>query len=372
MRKTIIAIVALLAAALLCLQFVVPELVERPRNVNLPHDEYRVSEFAEQLHESLFIADLHSDSLLWKRNLLKRSRIGHMDLPRLREGNVALQVFSSTTKSPQAQNYERNAADSDNIVTTQPTFSMYAHYAVIQGVALREVTLAPGDNFRFDTDAVLAACDDATKLVFVCSPNNPTGTIAPREAIVQLLEALRDRAAVVVDEAYVEFANAESLVDLLDEHDNLVVLRTLSKALAFAGARCGAVIGPDDVVAMLDAVQAPYALATPVVECVEDALDAKWLGEAAEQVSLIVAERSRMYSALGNFDFVDYVWPSEANFLLARFKNIDTVLERTRSDNVLLRHFGAPLVDCVRITIGSRAENDRLLASLSCMAGDNA
>jgi len=264
------------------------------------------------------------------------------------------------------------AADSDNIVTTQPTFSMYAHYAVIQGVALREVTLAPGDNFRFDTDAVLAACDDATKLVFVCSPNNPTGTIAPREAIVQLLEALRDRAAVVVDEAYVEFANAESLVDLLDEHDNLVVLRTLSKALAFAGARCGAVIGPDDVVAMLDAVQAPYALATPVVECVEDALDAKWLGEAAEQVSLIVAERSRMYSALGNFDFVDYVWPSEANFLLARFKNIDTVLERTRSDNVLLRHFGAPLVDCVRITIGSRAENDRLLASLSCMAGDNA
>jgi len=115
MRKTIIAIVALLAAALLCLQFVVPELVERPRNVNLPHDEYRVSEFAEQLHESLFIADLHSDSLLWKRNLLKRSRIGHMDLPRLREGNVALQVFSSTTKSPQAQNYERNAADSDNI-----------------------------------------------------------------------------------------------------------------------------------------------------------------------------------------------------------------------------------------------------------------
>ena len=98
----------------------------------------------------------------------------------------------------------------------------------------------------------------------------------PRETVRQLLDALDGRAGVVVDEAYVEFSTSPSAVDLLASHGNLIVLRTLSKALAFAGARCGAVIAPDDVIAMLDAVQAPYALATPVVECVEDALAAEW------------------------------------------------------------------------------------------------
>ncbi len=256
----------------------------------------------------------------------------------------------------------------DNIVTTAPSFSMYGHYAEIQGAELRAIATDPTDDFRADVDTIVDACDDNTKLVFICSPNNPTGTSVPRSSIVGLLERLKDRAAVIVDEAYIEFSQAASATGLLADHDNLVVLRTLSKALAFAGARCGAVIGPVDVVAMLNAVQAPYALATPVVECVEDALGDRWLAEAETRVAEIVSERERLVAAFAKYDFIEHVWPSDANFILVRVSNVDQVLARTRSDKVLLRYFGGALADCIRISVGQPDENDRLLASLDRVA----
>lgn len=115
MKWFLAAVGVLVVVALAIMQWVLPARIESGMNVNLPHEPYAVSDAARELHETLFVADLHSDSLLWKRNLLKRSEIGHMDLPRLREGNVALQVFSATTKSPAGQNYESNTAESDNI-----------------------------------------------------------------------------------------------------------------------------------------------------------------------------------------------------------------------------------------------------------------
>lgn len=114
-KRLAIVVATLLVASLLFVRFVLPARIENGQNVNLPHSPYAISEKARSLHETLFIADLHSDSLLWKRNLLERSDVGHMDLPRLRDGNVALQVFSATTKSPAGQNYERNEAGTDNI-----------------------------------------------------------------------------------------------------------------------------------------------------------------------------------------------------------------------------------------------------------------
>ena len=133
-------------------------------------------------------------------------------------------------------------AAADNIVTTSPTFSMYKHYAAVQDAELREVRTDESADFTVDAASILAACDDRTKLVFLCSPNNPTGTLIPREVLLQILEGRKDRSVVVVDEAYIEFAAAETAADLLGSFENLVVLRTLSKALAFAGARCGSVI----------------------------------------------------------------------------------------------------------------------------------
>jgi len=115
MKRILTIAVIVSVGAFAAVQWILPARIENSMNVNIPHDAYKVSDSAKTLHDSLFIADLHSDSLLWKRNLLKRSQTGHMDLPRLREGNVALQVFSATTKSPAGQNYVSNDADSDNI-----------------------------------------------------------------------------------------------------------------------------------------------------------------------------------------------------------------------------------------------------------------
>ncbi len=117
MKKFLSFVVLVLVVALSYAHWILPGQLEEARNVNLSHDPYVISDRAQELHDSLFIADLHSDSLLWKRDLLERSDIGHMDLPRLREGNVALQVFSATTKSPSGQNYESNEADSDTITS---------------------------------------------------------------------------------------------------------------------------------------------------------------------------------------------------------------------------------------------------------------
>ena len=249
----------------------------------------------------------------------------------------------------------------DNIVTTAPTFSMYGHYATVQGAACRAVETLPERDFRIDVDAVLAACDEQTRLIFICSPNNPTGTLVSRPALVELLERRGDRSAVVVDEAYIEFSGEPSAVDLLDRHPNLVVLRTLSKALAFAGARCGTVMGPAEVVRILNAIQAPYALSTPVVECVEDALSGSAIDEARGRIANIVAERARLMTAIAAFRCVERVWPSAANFFLVRAANGNAVVRCAREAGILLREFGASLPNCIRVTVGDKAENDCLL-----------
>lgn len=262
-------------------------------------------------------------------------------------------------------------AGQDSVLMTSPSFSMYRHYAEVQGARLIEVPTFADQDFAIDVDAILAACDDTTRVVFVCSPNNPTGTTLSRAELERLLQRRGDQSAIVVDEAYVEFGDKASVTDLLDRYDNLLVLRTLSKALGFAGARCGAVAGQAEVVRMLSAVQAPYALATPVVECVEDALQDDQLELARQTVREIVSERERLATAFSEYSFVSRVWPSDANFLLVRVDNAELIMRRCAEQNVLLRHFGGDLADCIRISIGSREENDQLLRALNTVKDGN-
>ena len=256
-------------------------------------------------------------------------------------------------------------AGRDNLVTTTPTFSMYEHYAVLQGAELRQVETSAENNFEVDAGALLSACDASTKLIFLCSPNNPTGTLISPDTIRTILKRRAGQSAVVVDEAYIEFAGEASAVDMLDEFDNLIVLRTLSKALAYAGARCGSVIAAADVIRMLDAVQAPYALATPVVECVESALQAATLTEAASWVSKIIAERERLCDELEKLTFVRRIWPSFANFVLVEVTDARGLMRHSTDEKVLLRYFGGSLWNCVRITVGTPDENLRMLESLA-------
>ena len=261
-------------------------------------------------------------------------------------------------------------SETGSVLTTTPTFSMYRHYAEVQGARIIEVPTLAEQDFAIDVDAILEACDDSTRLIIVCAPNNPTGTTLPRADLERLLELRGDKSAIVVDEAYVEFGDKPSVSELLGRFDNLLVLRTLSKALGFAGARCGGVAGPAPVIRMLSAVQAPYALATPVVECVEDALQANQLELARKTVAEIIDERERLAEALRRYGFVTKVWPSNANFLLIRVDDAARVMRRCGEEKVLLRHFGGGLDDCIRISIGTPEENGKLLSTLDTLKED--
>jgi histidinol-phosphate aminotransferase len=255
----------------------------------------------------------------------------------------------------------------DNVVVTPPTFSMYRVYAEIQGAAVRQVPLLAGNDFGLDLGAVVESCDERTKLIFACSPNNPTGNLIPAADLIELAEARRGRSLLVLDEAYVEFSGEESLAARSDLPDNVVVLRTLSKALALAGARCGVAIGCERLVRLLNGILAPYALATPVIDCVLAALGQRNELEAQQACRDIVQERERLAGALARNRQVARVWPSRANFLLVKFHNLARTQDMLRSHGLLIRDFpdDGALVNCARITVGSRTENDQLLLLLS-------
>ena len=261
-------------------------------------------------------------------------------------------------------------AGQDNLLITSPTFSMYKHYADVQGAEVREYETSRDSDFSIDVDALIDRCNESTRLIFICSPNNPTGTLFPRESLIDLLERRGSRSAIVVDEAYIEFSGEASAIELLERYENLIILRTLSKALAFAGARCGSVIGPTSVIDMVNAVQAPYALATPVVECVENAMQTESLSEAEQWLEQVVSERKRLTLALREFPFVKRIWPSAANFFLMQVDDASLLMAQSSNDKVLLRYFGGDLSDCVRITVGTQSENDQLLQTFARLAED--
>lgn len=254
----------------------------------------------------------------------------------------------------------------DSIVVTPPTFDMYKVYADVQAVSLNRVPLDAQNDFALDADAVIGAADEHSKLIFVCSPNNPTGSMAAREDVLRIAAARRDRSVVVVDEAYVEFADQPSLVGETLVHDNLVVLRTMSKAFALAGARCGALVGCEEAVTMLSRVLSPYSFSTPVSERVLQAMTENGFRKARELVRRTVDERERLAEALRASDAVDAVWPSSANFLFVRFRDVAAVRERLAAARILIREFASmpEYAGCARITVGTPAENSLLLAAL--------
>ncbi|MCH7637213.1 MAG: histidinol-phosphate transaminase [Proteobacteria bacterium] len=258
----------------------------------------------------------------------------------------------------------------DSIAITPPTFTMYQVYADIQGAQVLRAPLVADDDYSVDCDMLIAACKADTKLIFICSPNNPTGQLIRRATILTILESRRDKSLVVVDEAYIEFSRSNSVAELLDNYENLVVLRTLSKALALAGARCGCVIARPEIIDLLDRVLAPYALSTPVIGCVMNALLPNRLAFAEKNIRATVASRNGLAEQLRKLPVVERVWPSDANFLLVRFYDVDVIRQATADAGILLRHFGneAGLAGCIRITVGSADENDMLINVLSNMS----
>jgi histidinol-phosphate aminotransferase len=258
----------------------------------------------------------------------------------------------------------------DQLIICPPTFGMYAHYAQVQGAGIVEVTLRADAGFALDVEAIKTAWTDTTKLLFLCSPNNPTGNELAIRDLVGLCESVDGRGLMVVDAAYAEFAqNTAELMDLLDRFPQLVVLRTLSKALGLAGVRCGALISSAGVIDYVGRIMPPYAFSSPCSAAVMAALEPDARASADEQLGLIRRERERLSGRLAQLPVVSRVWPSDANFLLIQVTEPAAVMAAAKDGGVLIRDFsdGPRTPDCIRITVGNPAENDQLLTALEGM-----
>jgi histidinol-phosphate aminotransferase len=257
-------------------------------------------------------------------------------------------------------------AGRDAALICPPTFGMYAVATRIQGARVVEVPLRTTD-WALEVDALLAAVTPEVKLVFLCSPGNPTGRALDARAIEHVLSTLAGRAFVVVDEAYAEFSAQPTFATRLAEFPNLVVLRTLSKAYALAGARCGALLADAAVVALLRRIIPPYSMPTPSIEAVLAALAPAPLAAAAERIGLLLGERERVAGALAGARLVRRIAPSDANFLYVECTDAAAVVARARAAGLLLRDFsrGPWTPGGVRVTIGSPTQNDRLIEALT-------
>ena len=264
----------------------------------------------------------------------------------------------------------------DAIVTTPPTFGMYAVCARLHGTRVVEAALRDTpDGFVCDFEAIAAAAERAAaKLVFLCSPGNPSGTLLPLDAIAALAQRLSERALVVVDEAYLEYAQAPSAVELISRYSNIVVLRTLSKAHALAGARMGTVIGDADLIAVLRRCQAPYPLPHPCVEAALAALAPEVLLRTQARVRETINERKRLQAELSALPAIRRVIPSQANFVQVRCVDAQAIFDALLSAAIVVRDLRMMpgLSDALRISIGTPTQNSQVLdivAALSQSAG---
>jgi histidinol-phosphate aminotransferase len=253
----------------------------------------------------------------------------------------------------------------DNVVICPPTFGMYAVAARIQGAEVRSAALDAARGFSLDVSAILDCVDDNTKLVFVCSPNNPTANAVPPATLLQLAAQLAPRALLVVDEAYIDFANVDSLCPQLDARPNLVILKTLSKAHGMAGARVGALIAAPEIIALARKVIPPYAITELTVETVAPLLLPAAIDAMRDRVAALLIERERLAAALSRLPLISKVWPSDANFLLVDCADADAVLSRVRAAGLIIRDVRqTALPRSLRISVGTPEQNDRVLESL--------
>ncbi|MCD9029601.1 histidinol-phosphate transaminase [Luteimonas sp. BDR2-5] len=259
----------------------------------------------------------------------------------------------------------------DAVLATPPVFGMYAVSARLQGAPLVEVPLVEdGGGFSVDIDAVAAtALARNARVVFLCSPSNPTGGDVPLAEIMVLARRLRGQAVVVVDEAYGEFSSLPSATMLLDGLDNLVVLRTLSKAHALAAARIGVAIGDPALIAVLRRCQAPYPVPAPCARQALDGLTDAALAATRERVDTAIREREALARALAALPTVARVYPSQGNFLLVRFHDAEHAFAALLAAGIVVRdQRAAPqLGDALRISIGTPAQNAAVVAALQSL-----
>ena len=248
----------------------------------------------------------------------------------------------------------------DNVVAIAPTYGMYQVCADINDVEYRTVLL--DENFDFHADDLLAACDANTKIIWICSPNNPTGNSLNRDEILKVIE--RFEGIVIVDEAYIDFAQQLSLRQELPAHPNLIILQTMSKAWGSAAIRLGMAFASQEIVTIYNKVKYPYNVnqltQQQALEMLKDPF------EIDKYVKILLAERSRLMQSFQDLPICEQIYKTDANFFLAKMTDANAIYNYLVDKGVIVRnrHKIQLCQNCLRITIGNRTENNELLAAL--------
>jgi len=258
-------------------------------------------------------------------------------------------------------------AEYDEVLTISPTYGMYQLAAQLQGVKTNMVALSAENNFAFNLEAVLAALTPSTKMVFLCSPNNPTGLTIDLASIRRLCE---ENIIVVIDEAYIEFANRQSASCLLNCYRNLVILRTLSKAFGLAGLRAAVVLADQQVIQWLQAIMPPYPIPTPCQAALIEAFASERIMQMWVNVAMVKRSRQFLQDALKKFKFIEYIIPSEANFLLLQMQDVDELVQFSAEQGILLRKVTG-INTFLRISVGSETDNCSVLTVLTAWEQKN-
>lgn len=247
----------------------------------------------------------------------------------------------------------------DNVVAIVPSYGMYTVSAAINDVEVREVAL--GEDFSLDVEKLLAATDANTKAIFLCSPNNPSGNSFPRAQIEAVLT--RFRGIVVVDEAYIDFSPEESLLKVLGDYPNLLVLQTFSKAWGLAALRLGLAFASEFIIGIMSNVKYPYNINESTQRLALEALSSP----IDERVEEIKSEREILSGMLPGYSFVEKVYPSDANFILVKVRDADELYNHLILDGIIVRNRTRVrgCANCLRITVGTKYENIQLLKSLN-------
>ena len=247
----------------------------------------------------------------------------------------------------------------DNVITLPPTYGMYGVLANINAIENREVLL--NSDFQPNVDAILNAVDKNTKIIFLCSPNNPTGNSFSDESILKLLKNFNG--LVIIDEAYIDFSKNRSWLSELEEFSNLIITQTLSKAYAMAGLRIGILYASKSILDVLNKIKPPYNLN---VSSQENAIRKLLQGTLKPQLKKILSERTKLNEALLNFSFVEKIYPSDANFFLIKVDDANKRYQQFLDNGIVIRNrSNQPLCEnCLRITIGTKEENLNLIKIL--------
>ena len=248
----------------------------------------------------------------------------------------------------------------DNVVAIAPTYGMYKVCADINDIEYREVLL--DDHYQMQAEKLLAACDEHTKIVWMCSPNNPTGNSLDRDEILKVIEAFQG--IVIVDEAYIDFAQQKSLRQELPTHPNLIILQTMSKAWGSAAIRLGMAFASKEIIAIYNKVKYPYNInlltQQQAIEVLKDPYEVdKW-------VKILLAERSRLIQAFAELPICETIYKTDANFFLAKVTDAKAIYDYLVDKGIIVRNRSRIQLcaNCLRITIGTRTENNELLSAL--------